>query len=80
MTIKDWIELFTLKKSIFEFDDLSINGREEIENKIPSWIYLFYEIYEKYEDDIYFTKFVFYLYNYENWFESKRGRNRENKI
>ena len=80
MTIKNWIELFTLKKSIFEFDDLSINGREEIESKIPSLLDLFDEIYEKYEDDIYFTKFVFYLYNYENWFESKRGRNRENKI
>ena len=80
MTIKDWIELFTLKKSIIDCGNLSVGGCEVIEKKIPSIADLFDEILEKNKDDIYFTKFIFYLYNYENWFESKRGRNKENKI
>ena len=79
MTIKDWIELFTLKKSIYDFKNLSISNCEVIEKKIPSISELFDEILEKNNDDIYFTKFVFYLYNYENWFEIKRGR-KEKKI
>ena len=74
MTIKNWIELFTLKKSIYEFENLSLNNCEVIEQNIPSISELFDEIHEKNNDDVYFTKFVFYLYNYENWFEIKRGR------
>ena len=80
MSIKYWIELFTLKKSIIDCGNLSVGGCEVIEKKIPSIADLFDEILEKNKDDIYFTKFIFYLYNYENWFESKRGRNKENKI
>ena len=79
MTIKDWIELFTLKKYIYNFENLSFSDREVIKKKIPSILELFDEILEKNKDDIYFTKIVFYLYNYENWFEIKRGR-KENNI
>ena len=79
MTIKDWIELFTLKKSIYDFENLHVSDCEVIETKLPPISELFDEILEKNQDDIYFTKFVFYLYNYENWFEIKRGR-KENKI
>ena len=74
MTIKDWIELFTLQKSIYDFDNLRVSICEVIEDRVPSMSELFDEILEKNNDDIYFTKFVFYLYNYENWFEIKRGR------
>ena len=45
--------------------------------KIPSIKILFDDILEKNQDDFYFSKFVFYLYNYENWFINKRGRNRK---
>lgn len=82
MKIKDWIELFTLKKNIYAFENLSINGYEEIQNKmqkVPSIKDIFNKILEKYKDDLYFTKFVFYLYNYEKWFRSKIGRNREKR-
>ena len=79
MTIKDWIELFTLKKPIYNFENLSFSDREVIKKKIPSILELFDEILEKNKDDIYFTKIVFYLYNYENCFEIKRGR-KENNI
>ena len=79
MTIKDWIELFTLKKSIYNFENLSFSDREVIKKKIPSILELFDEILEKNKDDIYFTKIVFYFFYYENWFEIKRGR-KENNI
>ena len=79
ITIKDSIELFTLKKSIYDFKNLSASNCEVIEKKIPSISELFDEILEKNKGDIYFTKFAFYFYNYENWFEIKRGR-KENKI
>ena len=80
MTIKDWIELFTLKKNIYEIENLenlTISESEQIQSLIPS----IKEILDKNKDDeIYFTKFIFYLYNYENWFLIKKGRNREKKI
>lgn len=87
MKIKDWIELFTLKKNIYNFGDLNIIGyEEEIQSKIPSIRKIFdeivgnkddNEILKNYDDDIYFTKFVFYLFNYEDWFRNKSGRNRK---
>lgn len=83
MKIKDWIELFTLKKSIYDFESLSNIGCKEIENKlqkIQSIRKVFDEILKKNEDDFYFTKLVFYLFNYERWFKNKRGRNRKKKI
>ena len=83
MTIKDWIELFTLKKKIYDFEnlkDLSLSEQEEIQSKIPSIKKVFDDILDKNKDDSYFTKFVFYLYNYEKWFLSKSGRNREKRI
>ena len=80
MTIKDWIELLTLKKKIYEIEyigNLTFSEYEIIQSKIP----LLNEILDKNKDDeIYFTKFIFYLYNYENWFLIKKGRDREKKI
>ena len=80
MTIKDWIDVFILKKTIYDFENLSLNGYKEIQSKIPSIKQLFEEILDKNKDDIYFTKFVFYLYNYEKWFINKIGRNREKRF
>ena len=80
MTIKDWIDVFILKKTIYGFENLCINGYKEIQSKIPSIKQLFEEILDKNKDDIYFTKFVFYLYNYEKWFINKIGRNREKRF
>ena len=77
MKIKDWIELFTLNKTTSDFKNLSFRGCIEIQSKIPSIKKLFDEIIDKNKDDFYFTKFVFYLYNYEMWFINKRGRNRK---
>ena len=56
MTIKDWIDVFILKKTIYGFENLSLNGYKEIQSKIPSIKQLFEEILDKNKDDIYFTK------------------------
>ena len=69
MTFENWIDIFTLKESCdydFEFRGLE---------------YALKEIIKKYpDDDIYFTRFIFYLYNYKRWFINKKGRIRdENK-
>ena len=63
MTFKDWINIFTRKKKIehdIEFDGLRLT---------------FEEIMNKYKDENdYLTRFVFYLYNYNRWFQNKKGR------
>ena len=69
MTFENWIDIFTLKESCdydFEFRGLE---------------YALKEIIKKYpDDDIYFTRLIFYLYNYKRWFINKKGRIRdENK-
>ena len=73
-----------MKKNICDFEigeNLTIIEYDKIQSKIPSIKDLFKEIMEKNKDDeIYFTKFVFYLYNYEKWFLIKRERKREQKI
>jgi hypothetical protein len=61
MTFKDWSDIFTRKKKIehdIEFEGLRLALEE---------------IMKKNEDD-YLTRFVFYLYNYNRWFQNKKGR------
>ena len=69
MTFENWIDIFTLKESCdydFEFRGLE---------------YALKQIIKEYpDDDIYFTRLIFYLYNYKRWFINKKGRIRdENK-
>ena len=66
-----------MNKTVYDFKDLSLEGCIEIQSKIPSIKKLFDEILKKNDDDFYFTKLVFYLYNYENWFINKKGKNRK---
>ena len=61
MNFNDWIYIFTRKKKIehdIEFEGLRLALEE---------------IMKKNEDD-YLTRFVFYLYNYNRWFQNKKGR------
>ena len=64
MTFNEWINIFTLKKNIQ--DDFEFIGLESILQKI---------IKDFKDDDAYLTRFVFYLYNYQRYFETKKGRN-----
>jgi hypothetical protein len=60
MTFNDWINIFTHKKNIEH--DIEFNGLQlEIMN-------------ENKDEDDYLTRFVFYLYNFKNWFQNKKGR------
>ena len=62
MKFGEWIDIFTFKKKIdndFEFNGLH-DCLESISNE---------------SDEEYYSRFVFYLYNYKNWFKNKKGRN-----
>ena len=74
----DWIHLFTLEKKASDFCCLNENDCSEIENKIPKIQDLYNEILKKNEnDEKYLLKFVYLLYNYENYFINKVGRTRK---
>ena len=62
MTFGEWIDVFTFKNEInyyFEFNELQD---------------VLIDLYNK-EDKEYFSRFIFYLFNYKNAFENKVGRN-----
>jgi len=66
MTFENWIDIFTLKESCDY--DLEFRGLEYALKQI---------IKKNPDDDIYFTRLIFYLYNYKRWFINKKGRNRD---
>ena len=61
MTFDEWIDIFTFKEK-FD-DDLEFNGLQDV----------LMDLYNK-EDDEYFSRFIFYLFNYKNWFHYKKAR------
>ena len=63
MSFNDWIDIFTYKKD-WE-NNIKINGFQFNLEKIVED-----------NDEEYFSRFVFYLYNYKRWFINKKGRNR----
>ena len=76
MKLKDWLDLFLLKKNIDE--DLKKKYNNVDFKKIVECIgdvnVLLDEILEK-NDQHYFSSFILYLYNYEKYFDIKRNRN-----
>ena len=63
MKFGDWIDVFTFQKEI-NFNS-KFNGIENILKRL----------YENERDDyFYFSRFIFYLFNYKNWFQNKKGR------
>ena len=61
MTFDEWIDIFTFKEKVD--DDLEFNGLQDV----------LMDLYDK-EDDEYFSRFIFYLFNYKNWFHYKKAR------
>lgn len=62
MTFEEWINVFTLKNHFdFKFDGLQKTFEKILEKNNV--------------DDKYFSRLVFYLYNYKKYFENKKGRN-----
>ena len=64
MTFGEWIDIFTFKKKID--DDFEFNGLNDV------LIDLYYK-----EDNEYFSRFIFYLFNYKNWFNYKKARKKK---
>ena len=60
MTFGEWIDIFTFKKEI----DLKFNGLQQVLN----------DFYNNKEDSEYFSRFIFYLFHYKNWFLKKKPR------
>ena len=68
MKLNKWIdEIFLFKEN--SGDNNKFKGLEST---------LFYIIKKFPNDNDYLTRFVFYLYNFSNWFENKKGRNENN--
>ena len=71
MKFGDWIDVFTFQKEI-NFNS-KFNGIENILKRL----------YKNERDDYfsnYFSRFIFYLFNYKNWFQNKKGRKRKNLV
>ena len=61
MTFDEWIDIFTFKKKVD--DDLEFNGLQDVLE----------DLYDKVDVE-YFSRFIFYLFNYKNWFYNKKAR------
>ena len=70
MKFREWLDLFTLK---IGFEDFSEMFYKELGNNMPRVDDMLNNIIKKNKDDNnYIISFIFYLYNYENWFIMKR--------
>lgn len=85
MTFRNWLDIFTLKKSVKEvlsenttFRDKKIDC-EKIERNFVGLDKLFKKNYITKLSNEHLTRFIYYLYNYERWFFNKKGRNRKPK-
>ena len=80
MTLRDWLDIFTHKKSakniINEYNNIDIENInfEKIEK---SWVGVdkLLDTIRKKNDDYYMALFIICLYNYERWFYLKKSRN-----
>ena len=85
MTLRDWLDIFTQKRSVkdivnkynnnnIDFQDLI----EKIEQSVIGFDEMLKKINENNDED-YMTLFICYLYNYERWFCLKKCRKRNIK-
>ena len=67
MCFGDWIDVFTFKNKLE--NDITFNGLREALEKIAQS-----------SDEEYFSRLIFYLFNYKKWFEIRKGRKKNKKI
>ena len=72
MKFREWLDLFTLKKDPKEFSEELNKNMTKVKDMIEG-------VYIKNKDINYISSFIFYLYNYENWFIMKRPKKIEIK-
>ena len=70
MKFREWLDLFTLKKYPKEFSEELNKNMIKVKDMIE-------DIYKKNKDRNYISSFIFYLYNYENWFIMKRSQKKK---
>ena len=76
MKFREWLDLFTLK---IEFKEFSETFAEELNKNMTKVKDMIEDVYSKNKDRNYISSFIFYLYNYENWFIMKRSKKFEIK-
>ena len=76
LSFREFIDLFCLKKTLEDIESSNkiVNDiTKRIMNNLPRVDSLLGEILEK-NDKKYLSYFIFHLYNYEQWFYTKKGR------
>ena len=83
ISLTDWIDLFTYKKDIstladeYHASDINIG---KIQDNFIGAIDLLKDIRkDSKEDQVYYSLFILYLFNFQRWFWIKKGRNVEKK-
>ena len=80
ITLRDWLDFFTLKKSlediINKYNNINYNIDFDIIEKSLVGIDNLLNIINNKNDEDYLTLFILCLYNYERWFYLKKQRNR----
>ena len=66
LTFGEWIDIFSLKNKID--NNIEFYGLQNSLKKIAEL-----------DNDEYFSRFIFYLFNYKRWFYNKKGRKRNRK-
>ena len=85
MTLRDWLDLFTLKKSVEDIINKYNNNHTDKENlikKIGESLIGVDKILNKIDDNSdedYMARFLLCLYNYERWFHLKKSRDKKKK-
>jgi hypothetical protein len=77
LSFREFIELFCLKKNLKDIESsnkIVSNITQRIKKNLPRVDSLLDDILEK-NDKKYLSYFIFHLYNYEQWFSTKNGRN-----
>ena len=80
MTLRDWLDIFTLKKSVKDIINVYNNKNNDCQNlieKIEQSLIGFDKIVNKIKennDEDYMALFIFCLYNYERWFYLKKRK------
>ena len=79
ITFRDWVELYTMKKNVKDWQNLTEESCRKIEEHLNNMNELEKVLKDNNNNSDYFSNFIFYLFNYERWFSIRRNRKRNKK-